>query len=221
MLAAFAGIGAAMGAGSLVRSAASDAQQLQNLSNELGVSTQRMFQLQAAARQTGTELGTLYQAARRISDAIEDPGGVGKKAAEALTDMGVSLRGGVGQAFDQAIDKLSKMRDLQKQNAEAAALFGRDGVRMGLVAHELDNVGASMDATRTSKRVDANHKLEQLNNMWMILKANMASGLITTISVASNMASGSGGAASGGGGSLLNPYGFGSLFGMLSGPGGP
>src|SRR5207237_4310602 len=77
----------AVGAGfNLVKGAAEQARSLQNLANEFGLTAQAAFKLDAAAKLVGEDFGgSVSRAARKLAEALEEPGGAGKKTAEELT----------------------------------------------------------------------------------------------------------------------------------------
>src|SRR5579875_405860 len=172
----------------MVEESTRGARELQNLSQEFGITAQSAFQLQTAAKLVGVDLGTMGMAARRLGDALEDPAGAGKATAKALTDLGVSMRQGMGGALEDTLQKLAAIEDPAKRAQAAFELFGRSGAQVAIVAENLKSSeeamqrwGLSLDNDVQHKLVDANAELEAFNVKLTLLKAKAASGIVLPI----------------------------------------
>lgn len=177
---AMLGVGAAVGLGAMVKDAAEGARNLQNLAEEMNITAAQAYKLQAAANLTGISMGSVSQGARRLAQAVEEPGGAGKKTALALAELGVNIREGLGGTFTDAIEKLNAMADGEKKVALEAQIFGKDGVKWGEFAKQIHNVGQSLDEDVQKNLLEANATLKDFGNSWTIAEGKAVSFFMST-----------------------------------------
>lgn len=131
----------------IIENTTEGARQLQNFANSLGVSVRQAQQLSAAAKLSGVELGSLENSVRTLSSALEDPAGSGKKAADALRQLGietVNLKGELkdpGQIAVELVKALGGIDDAAKRDALGVATLGRSFKELLPLVLNLKNVG--------------------------------------------------------------------------------
>lgn len=169
----------------LLPDAAAAARGLQNVSLEMGMTVQQTYQLQTAAKLAGVDLGTMSMAAKKLAEAIEDPGNAGKTTAKALATLGVSLHENLGDALKDAISKLAAIEDPTKRAQMAFEAFGRTGnifLTLANNLHESQDAmkrwGLGVDSDVQEKLAHANTELEAFSAKLTLLKAKAAEGII-------------------------------------------
>lgn len=119
-----AGIGAVSSAAySLVKDAGEAAQATVNLASQLNLSVGATERLQAQAKIAGVSLSTLEGASRMLAAALQDPGGQGLRAAQALDKLGVSAVTTTGQLREPGPVLLDLIRKLSEVQSASERLF--------------------------------------------------------------------------------------------------
>lgn len=131
------GAAATLAAWQMVQSFADTGGELNDLSQSLGISAERLQELRYAAKQTGVENGIFDQGLRVLSRNLGDAFTKNKGPVfDVLEGMGVRLRGANGEMrrtddlLPEIADKLAAIRDPAVRAAAAQALLGRAGVKM-------------------------------------------------------------------------------------------
>jgi hypothetical protein len=179
------GVAAAGFTANLVRGAAEQARQLQDLADKFGVTAQQAFKFDAAAKLSGQTMAALSSSAKRLEDALSAPGGAGKKTAEELIKLGVSLNQNLGSALEQTLQRLADIPDAGQRSAAALRIFGENGAKIAEVAGNLKNVRQALEDDVQKKLLEASRVLADMDNQWTILKGKMAAGIVGTIQVVS------------------------------------
>ena len=122
------GLGAGMAIGGIVdmaKQAGEQARELKNMADQMGLTISETLRFKTAAELTGQSMGSLDQVTRKLSEALENPGTTGKKSADALIKLGVSLtdtEGKVrplGEVFKDLAAKLAVLTPSAENNALA------------------------------------------------------------------------------------------------------
>ena len=138
-----------------VSSAAASAQELTNFANKLNLSTEQAGKLSAMARIVGSDIHSLAAAERFLSAALEDSSGHGKRYAEAIHSLGISLYDTTGKARDfgpvliQVLEKLSQIPDVTERVNKANEILGRNGAKQ--IQTLLQQYGSLETAVRALK----------------------------------------------------------------------
>lgn len=173
---AIAGIGVAgVAAGgamlALANKVSAAGEEIYDASLRTGVATEKLSALKFAAEQSGTTLGAVELAMKRLSVAANSAGDGNKAAADKFKELGVEVVGADGKLrnvsdiFDDVTSALSTMTDTTKKTALAVELFGRsgnemlpmlDGGKEGIKALEAEarKLGLTWD-TEGAKKADA------------------------------------------------------------------
>jgi TP901 family phage tail tape measure protein len=156
---------------------------LNDMSARTGVATESLSVLQFAAEQTGTDMGGVETALKKMQKAIFAAGNGSKEAADALAMVGLSAGDLAGLSADQQIGKIADglmaIQDPGTRAAVAMQIFGKSGTdilpmleggsagmaafadeakRLGLVmdsetAAKADALGDAMDAVKSSMKM--------------------------------------------------------------------
>ena len=140
-----------------------------DMSKRTGVATESLSVLQFAAEQTGTDMGGVETALKKIQKAIFAAGTGSKEAAEALAMVGLSAEDLAGMSADQQMGKIADglmaIQDPGTRAAVAMQIFGKSGTAilpmleggsagMAAFADEAKRLGLIMD-TETAAKADA------------------------------------------------------------------
>ena len=140
-----------------------------DMSKRTGVATESLSVLQFAAEQTGTDMGGVEIAVKKMQKAIFAAGNGSKEAAEALAMVGLSAEDLAGMSADQQMGKIADgLMAIQDPGARAAVamqIFGKSGTAilpmleggsagMAAFADEAKRLGLIMD-TETAAKADA------------------------------------------------------------------
>ena len=140
-----------------------------DMSKRTGVATESLSVLQFAAEQTGTDMGGVEIAVKKMQKAIFAAGNGSKEAAEALAMVGLSAEDLAGMSADQQMGKIADgLMGIQDPGARAAVamqIFGKSGTAilpmleggsagMAAFADEAKRLGLIMD-TETAAKADA------------------------------------------------------------------
>ena len=156
---------------------------LNDMSARTGVAAESLSVLQFAAEQTGTDMGGVETALKKMQKAIFAAGTGSKEAAAALALVGLSAKDLAGMSADQQMGKIADglmaIKDPGTRAAVAMQIFGKAGTdilpmleggsagmaafaaeakRLGLVmdsetAAKADALGDAIDAVKTSMRM--------------------------------------------------------------------
>ncbi len=140
-----------------------------DMSKRTGVATESLSVLQFAAEQTGTDMGGVETALKKMQKAIFAAGTGSKEAAEALAMVGLSAADLEGLSADQQMGKIADgLMGIQDPGARAAVamkIFGKSGTDilpmleggsagMAAFADEAKRLGLVMDS-ETAAKADA------------------------------------------------------------------
>lgn len=174
----------------LLPDAAAAARALENVSQEMGMTVQETFKLQTAAKLAGVDLGSMSMAARKLAEAIENPGTAGKATAKVMSELGVSLHQELGGALQDIITKLAAVDDPTKRAQMAFEAFGRTGGVFLTLANNFSESqeamkkwGLSLDDNVQSRLVKANTELEAFHTWLTLLRAKAVEGIILPIAI--------------------------------------
>ena len=133
-------------------------------------------------------MGNMGMAARKLGDALESPGGMGKKTAQAMMELGVSLRGSMGTALEDTVRKLGAIEDPAKRAHLAFELFGRSGSQIAIVAENRQAVrrhhavlGVGLNESVNDSLVRANAEIEAFKTKMGLLAAQATHKMMFTI----------------------------------------
>jgi len=108
--------------------------QVAKMARRTGFSVQTLSELGFVASQTGTDLGSLEQAIRRMQRSIFDAGRGLSTATDALDELGLSFEALDGLSpeaqFKKLADRISQVEDPTRRAAIALTLFGRSGTSL-------------------------------------------------------------------------------------------
>ena len=140
-----------------------------DMSKRTGVATESLSVLQFAAEQTGTDMGGVETALKKMQKAIFAAGDGSKEAAEALAMVGLSAGELAGLSADQQMGKIADglmaIEDPGTRAAVAMKIFGKSGTDilpmldggsagMAAFADEAKRLGLIMDS-ETAAKADA------------------------------------------------------------------
>jgi hypothetical protein len=140
-----------------------------DMSKRTGVATESLSVLQFAAEQTGTDMGGVETALKKMQKAIFAAGSGSKEAAEALAMVGLSASDLAGMSADQQMGKIAdglmSIQDPGTRAAVAMQIFGKAGTDilpmldggsagMAAFADEAKRLGLIMDS-ETAAKADA------------------------------------------------------------------
>jgi hypothetical protein len=142
---------------------------LYDMSKRTGVATESLSVLQFAANQTGTDMGGVETAIKKMQKAIFAAGDGSKEAADALAMVGLSASDLAGLSADQQLGKIADglmaIQDPGDRAAVAMKIFGKSGTDilpmlaggssgMAAFADEAKRLGLIMDS-ETAAKADA------------------------------------------------------------------
>jgi hypothetical protein len=140
-----------------------------DMSKRTGVATESLSVLQFAAEQTGTDMGGVETALKKMQKAVFAAGSGSKEAAEALAMVGLSASDLEGLSADQQMGKIADglmaIEDPGARAAVAMKIFGKSGTDilpmleggsagMAAFADEAKRLGLVMDS-ETAAKADA------------------------------------------------------------------
>lgn len=139
---ALAGLGVGVSAAAfvgLVRNSIDAADQLNKLSQKVGISVESLSALRYAAKLSDVEIGTLQTSLVRFNVALDAARAGSKEQAEAFARLGLNAKafGNTAEAFAAVADRLSQTRDGAAKTAISVALFGRAGADLVPVLNQL------------------------------------------------------------------------------------
>lgn len=189
------GLGAGLAAGfavagvsSLASDAFAMASALSEAAAQTGVTVEQLQRLRLAAAQNGSSADAMDKSLSRLSVKLGEAQSGSKSAAEAFTNLGISveqLKGlNAGDAFALITDKISQIKDPTLQAAYAKQIFGKSAAELlpilkaGTVA--LDEATAASKRNGEISTEDA-AKLDELADSWDMLKTRVGVGVANLI----------------------------------------
>jgi hypothetical protein len=161
--------------------------QAENLANRLGITTAQALQLSAEAKLVGVEVASLAAASFRLGAALESPTGEGKKAADALHQLGVQMFTAAGESRElgpvllDTLEALSRITSGAEQAALAHTILGRASKEIIplLKAHQdlkqiVHELGVGLDEEETEALMRADKAARQLGLTWEETKRTLA-----------------------------------------------
>jgi hypothetical protein len=171
----------------LVNTMGEGARELQNFALRLDLTVAQAQRLSFAAQLTGVNISTLEQSTRTLSNALDDPGGSGKKQIAILQQLGVSTRDlngtqrELGSVVTDVLEKLSGLSNAAERAHDGQVLLGRGSKELiPLLANykeatELaDKFAASLDSNANAKLLEGKRAIAEFDIAWESLKKNLA-----------------------------------------------
>jgi hypothetical protein len=153
------------------------ADNINDMSQRLGLSTEALSQYQYVAKMSGTDFDTLTTAIKFSERAISEAVGGSKAAAGALADVGLSASDLAAMtpeaAFEAIGDAISKLPSAFDKTAAYMKLMGKSGLDMNPVfkdgaagvralREEADRLGLTLDQLSAEKAAKANDAIDRL-----------------------------------------------------------
>jgi phage-related protein/uncharacterized coiled-coil protein SlyX len=174
-----AALGAAVGIGRLVMSTARQADDLDELSQKTGISTDRLQELAYIGKQSGTDLDTMTGSMAKLVRSMDATKSYSAPAAQAFRTLGINVRDINGnlkdneQVFGETLTALGKIEDPTKRDALAMEIFGKSAQElnplilmgadgMAVMSDEAHKMGAVMSEEDVKAAADLNDKIDGL-----------------------------------------------------------
>jgi hypothetical protein len=200
------GIGIASGIGALSALAVASASATRELADlgvstrdislKLGLSTKEVGQFSFAARAVGQDIGVFETGMRKLSQGLADGGEEGKKAREALAELGVGTRTLTGDIrpmadiFQQIAAGISKIESPAKRNAEIVKIFGRAGIELIPVLEDLNKnlaraqeLKLGLSDTQLAKMLKYKEQIVEVDTAWARAKRHLSEGIAGKITL--------------------------------------
>jgi hypothetical protein len=168
--------------------------QVRDVSLRTGLTTKEVGQFSFAAKAAGSDISAFEGAMRKLSQGLNEGSEEGKKAREALSELGIRTRElnadirPTRDIFLQISDQLRAIESPTKRNAEAIRLFGRQGVELVPVLVQLrENFMRARELGLGSseediKRWEQYHKtITEIDSAWDRLVRKMKQGVVAKI----------------------------------------
>jgi hypothetical protein len=181
------GVGAGVAAVSLIHSQAQSARETKDLSNRLDLPVGQTRDLQNEAKLAGVNVNVLESSVRSLSAALEDDTGSGKKAADAISSLGIQTitsRGEVremGPVLTEVIDKLSQIPSRTERAHEGTVILGRGYKELEPLIEkhrelnrELDKFGLRSNSNLIKTLDEAETKISAMGIAWDLFKSKLA-----------------------------------------------
>lgn len=178
------------------RSLATLAEQTQAVSLKTGLTTREVGQFGFAAKATGSDIGAFETAMRKLSAGLVEGGTDGKKAADALSDLGIKSRSTtgeirpMGEIFEQIGSRLAGIESPAKRAKLAVDLFGRSGIELiptlvSLNQHldKAKELGLGLSDAELDKFKAYKERLDEIDAKWEVLGRKFKEGIAGTITV--------------------------------------
>lgn len=173
--AAFTGLAAATGAalGGIIASAshfASAGSEIADASARTDASAENLSALGFAAKQTGTDLGTVEGSFRKMQKTIGEASSGSKQAADALAQIGISAADLQGLNPDEQFDKIGRavagVSDSTQRAAIAMEIFGKSGTSIIPLLSDMDALKAQAQALGVVLTNDQANAADALGDSW-------------------------------------------------------
>jgi len=176
---AFAAIGvgaAATGIVRFVQNVSKAADETNKLSDQLGISTESLSQLQHVAQQTGVDFGQFTTGIQRMTRRMSEAANGAGEARGAFKELGIDVKALVqlspDQQFLKVADALDRVENSSRKVALAQKIFDSEGVKLirttkgGAAAiremmQEADELGATLDG----RTADAMTRIQDQNGL--------------------------------------------------------
>jgi hypothetical protein len=170
--------------------------QIENISIRTGLSTKEVGQFSFAAKAAGSDIGAFETAMRTLSKGLSDNSEDGKKARQALADMGITARDSSGQLrpmseiFLEISKGLSGMTDVANRNTAGIALMGRSWLELAPVMMSLNEnvqrakeLGLGVDEDSIQQWKKYHEQMTEVDFLWQKLKREFEQPLAAVLSV--------------------------------------
>jgi hypothetical protein len=133
---AVAGVGAAAALHKTIGAVANTADEFAKMSRKVGISIEKLQQLEFAAELSGTNIGTLRTGLQRFARTADDAGQGLKSAQEPFKRLGIDIKDTSGEIKDldtlllEASDRFAEMPNGTEKTALAMKAFGRAGAEL-------------------------------------------------------------------------------------------
>lgn len=131
---------------SLAKNALAATDELTKTADRLGVTTDRLQELDFAASQSGVSFGTVTMGLQRFGRRLAEAADGGGAAKDALKELDIATTNADGtvrdtnEAFTEAVNKLGQMESGAKKTSLAFKLFDSEGVRLVQFGDKLDDL---------------------------------------------------------------------------------
>ncbi len=168
------GLLAATGALSIIKGALGSADALAKTSSRLGVTIERLQELDFAASQSGVAFTTVTMGMQRFGRRLAEAAAGGGAAKDALVELNIETRNAdgsirdVNEAFTEAVNKLGRMESGAKKTSLAFKLFDSEGVRLvqfgsnlDALSEEANSLGLVLDSALIKKAEEVNDAFDK------------------------------------------------------------
>lgn len=175
------GLLAATGAVSIIKGALDSADALQKTSIRLGVTVERLQELEFAASQSGVSIQTVTMGMQRFGRRLAEAADGGGAAKDALIDLDIATRNSdgslrdVNEAFTEAVNKLGNLEAGAKKTSLAFKLFDSEGVRLvqfgsnlNDLSEEANSLGLVLDKQLIDKAAEVNDAFDKASRVMQV-----------------------------------------------------
>ena len=172
--AAVAGVGAAIG--KLVIDAANSASELTVLSEQTGISTTRLQELQYVAKGTGIDLSTITDTTGKMIRAMDAASKAGSPAAKAFAELGVATKDSDGHLRDSqsvmldTLTALGKIPDETERDARSMIIFGRSALELNPLIDAVPKIASLSAEAHTMGAVMSDDSVKGLTDFHDMLQ---------------------------------------------------
>lgn len=104
------------------------ADQVEEMGQKVGVSTEALSKLAYAGEFSGLQVDSLGKGVKHLSSAMIEAGKDGSESAQIFKALGVDTKGGILPTIDQLADAFKELEDGELKAVTAGKLFGKDGM---------------------------------------------------------------------------------------------
>lgn len=184
----FAGaIGAGLSAAGLVmfvKSAIDAADAVADGSKRIAISAEAYQKISYAAKQSGTDMGSVESAFKKMSATVEDASSGNKMAQETIAKLGISMDELKGkspeQLFELMADALNQVSDETQKAALAQEVFGKGGMQLIPMLGSYKELGQEIADTGGIMSNEAVAAADAFNDSMERLKTTLMSGLVNS-----------------------------------------
>lgn len=189
-------IAAGAGLATLVKKTANTADQIQKMSNRLGVSTEFLSQYRHVAELSGTSIDRVGDSIRKMSKSVNDADNGLSTAKRAFDSIGISVdqlkRLSPEQQFELIADRISKVESQSVKAGAAMDIFGRSGSELLTVLNagsdgikemreEADRLGLTISQSAADSAAHFNDELTRLGNKMQGIAESIGVSLIPAV----------------------------------------